>query len=452
MIVKNLLYDFANCVSFGISLLSIYALLDYYIYTSTYLIALTSKIVILQCAYDMFFWHNSSSVIHHIFLLLLGSFLHQQNITYDDSLFLIIPLLSTEISTLFLSIRHWFEQLDMTKSVWYRVNNGFFVVTFLITRIYIYTTYVIYNPETYLFVESLTKHNINDRIYFYIGIFGLYALNIYWATLILKILMKPLRDLISRDYYEEHVICIAPIINVFMTMYACDFELNAYVIGTILLAISAMTLYYFIYYIPQSPYIMALYLLNQLCLQILSILSVFTICGTYFGHMSLSYHLYYLTLSIYNINSNLMAFDFSEESILCTYYITLSMYILKSELVAFAVCGKNILCILLPFMVYNYFWEAVPMNILILLACLMLTRYSKIIWSVKQSDVLVFPIVTDVCTIIIVSMSDWTTRLDFALVAYCLFLLIYIKPFYSQNTLIVCLVSFMYGSLLVNLK
>jgi len=422
--IKSFLYDFANCVSFGISLLTIYALLDYYIYASTYLITLTVNMVIFQCAYDMFIWHNNASVIHHIFLLCLASFLHQHNIHYDTCLFLIIPLLTTEISTLFLSIRHWLEQMDMSRTVWYGINNGLFVVTFLVTRLYIYTTYVIYNPDTYMFIDGLTNHNLADCALSYIGLFGLYALNIYWATLIFKILIKPYRDMLSYDRYQQQLLCISPILNVLSTMYIYDFEVNGHVIGAIFLAITATALYLSIFYFPQSSYIMSLYLANQFSYQLLSILTVFTIHGTFFGLMSLSYHLYYL--AIYILNS-----DFC---------------------LGYNLTGKSFLYVLVPIAIYNFILEdAIHFHLWALLCLLMTTRYSIILVSIQPSDILVLPLITDVVTLIVASMAETTAQLNFGLVSYCLLLLIYIKPFYNQNPVVVYIVSFLYGCLLVKL-
>lgn len=425
MIMQNLLYDFANCVSFGISLLSIYALLDYYVYSSTYLITLTVNMVIFQCAYDVFLWHTNSSVLHHICLLFLGSFLYQNQIEYDNCLFLIVPLLSTEISTLFLSIRHWLEQFQMTNTVWYSINNGFFVTTFLITRIYIFSNYIIYNPDTYAFAELVTNHEITACFSFYIGIYGLFALNIYWVTIIVKVLLKSFRESLD-DYYQEHLIYIGPMVNAFFMMYIYD-EVNAHVVGTMLMAISASTLYYFVFYEPQSPYITILYLLNQLLFQLLSILSVYTIHGGFIGTLSLIYHIYYITLSMYMINCDLMTIS---------------------------ITGKSVLDgILFPALIYNYFWEeVVSMPLILLVICLMITRYSSVLFTIKQSDVLLLPVLADVVMLILVSTSaDVNTRINLALVAYCMVLLIYIQPFYNQNRVLLHLLSFLYGIILVQL-
>jgi hypothetical protein len=95
--------------------------------------------------------------------------------------------------------------------------------------------------------------------------------------------------------------------------------------------------------------------------------------------------------------------------------------------------------------------DAIHFHVWALLCLLMTTRYSTILVSIQPSDILVLPLITDVVTLIVASMAETTAQLNFGLVSYCLLLLIYIKPFYNQNPVVVYIVSFLYGCLLVKL-
>lgn len=419
MIQTQLIKDFANVVSFGISLLSIHTLINYYLYNNLDFLSFNVNLIMFQCSYDIFLWHADSSVLHHMFLLMIGSSMYLNNIAYENCPDLIIPLLSTEISTIFLVTKDWIEDFNMSDTIWSSLNNACFVSTFMITRIYVFSVYVVYNPGTYQFIGQATDYTTFPL---YIGIFGLYALNIFWATIIAKMIFKPFKE-VAQHHYARLVITAGPVISLLICLHCYEFEINTHVIGSALFALSSSVLsYFYILHRNQSHDIIVLYLLNHYFLQIKCVLCVYAFHGELFGIISLSYHLYYMTLALY-MNCN-------------TFHVT----------------GKTILLtILFPAIAINCFiFEFVHLSLLILFSCLVLTKYSYPLISITERELLIMPIIVDVlfATLASPADADMTTRINIALIAYCMVVLLYIKPLYSHNTVLLYVLSFVYEYML----
>ena len=421
MIQTQLIKDFANVVSFGISLFSIQTLMNYYLYNNLDYLSSTIHLIMFQCSYDIFLWHSDSSVLHHMFLLMIGSSMYLNNIPYDSCPDLIIPLLSTEISTLFLVTRDWLKEFQMSHTIWPSLNDACFVSTFMITRIYVFSVYVVYNPWTYQFIGQATDYTITRSLPLYIGIFGLFALNIFWATIIAKMIFKPLKE-VPQHHYARLLITSGPVISLLICLYCYEFEINTHVIGSVLFAFSSSVLnYFYMSHKNHSHDIILLYLLNHFFLQMKCVLCVYAFHGELFGIISLSYHLYYMTLALY-MDSN-------------TFHVT----------------GKTILLtIMFPAIVINCFiFEFIPLSFLILFSCLVLTKYSYPLISITERELLIMPIIVDVLFATLASPeADMTTRINIALISYCMVVILYIKPFYSHNTVLLYVLSFVYEYML----
>jgi hypothetical protein len=111
-------------------------------------------------------------------------------------------LLSTEISTVFLVFKEMFnsntyigkylleffgkKHIEVIK----KINDSCFVSLFFILRIGLYSKYIIYNKPLYDYYYV----NLNNSQYIIISVllYSLYALNIHWASILIKILIKPL--------------------------------------------------------------------------------------------------------------------------------------------------------------------------------------------------------------------------------------------------------------------
>ena len=123
-------------------------------------------------------------LIHHIFALLIISFcyFHTYPVIYNiyDKNIIVKNILLTEVSTIFLIINKLLKQQTLKN-----INQIIFVLTFIYSRIYIYYINIIISKETYLFITNISKNNFH-LTYLYIGIYGIFMINIYWFYLLVK--------------------------------------------------------------------------------------------------------------------------------------------------------------------------------------------------------------------------------------------------------------------------
>lgn len=169
--------------------LSIVAYATYAIYTAEVDIYLNAiQIIHWQCIFD-FLLCSPDVALHHIFVLNLTTPILQipglANYTHEG----VATILSTEISTIFLALRGFIPQTYKNLSI---INNAVFVCIFAYTRLYNYATQLIYNePLHNKLIMYLPRHNS----FLIIGaIYGLFFLNIYWAAIILKTLVKQFKS------------------------------------------------------------------------------------------------------------------------------------------------------------------------------------------------------------------------------------------------------------------
>ena len=189
--------EFANVVSFLIALFSIFNFWMFYFYGDVSWMTTNVLMIVFQCSYDIFLYHSHDSVIHHCFVLMIA-YLLTFDLEEKDFHTIVLPLLSTEISTLFMILRLWFEKFNMKMTTVYALNNVAFGVSFYVTRIYGFYVNLIANPVTYKVISRYTKGF--DSYIVYVGLFGLCALNYYWFVLIIRIVLKFLSKLREIDY------------------------------------------------------------------------------------------------------------------------------------------------------------------------------------------------------------------------------------------------------------
>ena len=109
-----------------------------------------------------------------------------------------------EISTVFLIIRVWLKELSSQYkktdtilpnwlSVVEPVNNMLFIVSFTYFRIYLFSKTIIFGSK---FETDMSKYRDQNPMFYYIfrtSIYFMYALNIYWFSLILKSLSRSVK-------------------------------------------------------------------------------------------------------------------------------------------------------------------------------------------------------------------------------------------------------------------
>ncbi len=149
---------------------------------STYLVLTYCFMDLLFCRKDLF--------IHHSLTISTILFSYFYGMRIEDSTNIYSTLISTELSTFFYIFDFWLANYN--GAIMYTVkgiNSVIFVSTFTKLRIYDFY-YMLVNPETHTTLVKYTDNRIIPTLHIYIGIVGLFALNVFWFSLICKKIYK----------------------------------------------------------------------------------------------------------------------------------------------------------------------------------------------------------------------------------------------------------------------
>jgi hypothetical protein len=177
---------------FGISLFSTFCIM-----TNLFIIN-CSYIVGLMCLIDFYFIKNKDMILHHTLVMCGLHYLNTHNDLKQKDEILSV-LLSSEISTIFLTMNNLLDNKviikNINKVIIKNINKCLFVSTFFYYRIYNYSYYLIFNKQIYIIFNKYSKNNF-EFFEIYIGIYGMFILNLYWSSLILnKIIFKNLNQI-----------------------------------------------------------------------------------------------------------------------------------------------------------------------------------------------------------------------------------------------------------------
>jgi hypothetical protein len=144
---------------------------------------------------------QKEAIIHHIFTISITACEKIFNFTDADTVILSNPFLKTEISTIFLMLKIIYddnasESIKKNKiaKILYGINDALFISTFAKFRIFDLFIDVVSNPEFYKmtgkYICLTEKYCLINKLYVYGGMCGLYAMNIYWFSIIMKKIYK----------------------------------------------------------------------------------------------------------------------------------------------------------------------------------------------------------------------------------------------------------------------
>lgn len=179
----------------------------YYYYIDQKYLIYSVPFILTHFCIDLFFCKNDIK-IHHILGIILILCKYSTNLEYNK--IIILTLYKTEISTFFYLFRIYAKNNYFPKNI-ILFNDICFFFTFLKFRIIDYYLNIIINPYIYLFMD----------IYFF-ALYGLFALNLYWFLIIIKILCKSIIN-----YFSEIKILIIShkllsyifFLNIFISCY-----------------------------------------------------------------------------------------------------------------------------------------------------------------------------------------------------------------------------------------
>ena len=166
-------------------------------------VIICSNIVGMMCFIDIFLIKKKDMIIHHLFVLIM---LHYMNThpEIENREKIVSVILSTEISTIFLIINNLLNRNNRNnrdntenydkynKIIITNINRLFFITTFMYYRVYSYYVCLLSNREIHntFFIYSKSKIQLFE---IYLGIYGLFILNLYWTIFMFIKLKKSIK-------------------------------------------------------------------------------------------------------------------------------------------------------------------------------------------------------------------------------------------------------------------
>lgn len=198
-----------------------------------------AQVIQWQCIFDMLLC-SPDIALHHLFVLgLIYPFLTTPGIeihTHNE----ISTILSSEISTIFLVLHNIIPKKYQTMAI---INNVLFISSFAYTRLYMYSIELIYNESLHNKVEFYLPQSKVTILF--TSLYGLFFLNIYWAAIILKTLVKQCKSHMPSfqqcESFIKYMYFTSPLASLFIY---CPFTNSIYfldIIGQGMLAISSYT-------------------------------------------------------------------------------------------------------------------------------------------------------------------------------------------------------------------
>lgn len=134
---------------------------------------------------DLFITKQYDTYIHHTIGLMLYSFVYINNLSEESENILMKPFIAVEISSVFYNINYLYPN-----NYFSAINKLIFFSTFFYYRIYNYYYSVLNNQDINHIIENTGEVT---KYFYYSAIYNLYALNLYWFSKIIKIILKKIR-------------------------------------------------------------------------------------------------------------------------------------------------------------------------------------------------------------------------------------------------------------------
>jgi hypothetical protein len=138
------------------------------------------------------------NILHHLCVLGFLAYTTLMDVSPEDKFLFAYPLLKTEFSSVFFTLRSILPE----KSVLYSINNFVFYLTFLKFRIYDFYFSLLHKNK--LFDDIFKTYSYRYSTLLWGSCYGLFAMNLFWALIITKVGFKPL---LKSGEKISHYIC-----------------------------------------------------------------------------------------------------------------------------------------------------------------------------------------------------------------------------------------------------
>ena len=345
------IYEYEKITSFSVALLSSITLLIYNETKNMVLLELLGYSLFVYLFLDLFI-AKGDAITHHIFCL-IGSYTCLKCIPLESQHLFFMPILSTEASTVFLITKLWMDEYSGKKNIifkiLYGINDVLFVSLFFKLRVYNFYFNLIHKPEVYAAINS-NVINIIDLVSGYLGICGLFILNIYWFSIICKKLYKQIiikmTPFLDNKRVAEAMLSVSFFINFYIAYinYSINIYTNSYYLldlfGIFVLSVSSGNYNYSKYKYMKNNEVINItsnellepFIYDKYAIQVRSFLALTTISlanGTSnkFIYLSGIYHI----MSFFGFNMNMIKMLFNNNKIIYDESDTSKMIIKKLD-------------------------------------------------------------------------------------------------------------------------
>jgi hypothetical protein len=178
-----------NIMSLFAASTSVIGIIAHQYFENNILIQPSAYLVLTYCFMDILFCRKDLR-IHHLLTIstILFSFMYGMRI--EDSINIYSTLISTELSTIFYIFDFWLVDYNGANIYIVKgINALIFATAFTKLRIHDFY-YMLVNPETHTTLARYTNNRLIPTLQIYISIIGLFALNVFWFSLICKKIYK----------------------------------------------------------------------------------------------------------------------------------------------------------------------------------------------------------------------------------------------------------------------
>lgn len=186
----------------AVSLFSAYGLYQHWICDEPCILLHVPAVVLCQLVVDLCLIKRFDLLVHHIAAMgVIGFYIFY--LPPLPPIYLSV-LVSTELSTIFLIIDNVLGSFPK------KINGILFVASFLYTRIYLYSKYLLFDPA--LHEKTVPLDSIGATVVFFSCIYGLFGVNTFWAVKILKKMYASA----THEYWMQYAHFLSPCISWFV--------------------------------------------------------------------------------------------------------------------------------------------------------------------------------------------------------------------------------------------
>jgi len=211
-------------------------------------------IVGLHAFIDFFLTNSYDLKLHHLCIFGVIFYNYYYNVSIEYRFIFLYPLLKTEISSIFYVLKYWLPK----NTILYNINTILFYISFVKLRIYDFYYEIIYKNSSFTTVfqvYSPTNYYLSSILL--VSCYGLYILNLYWFSIMNKILYKTFTKIvtINTDVLCHKLCYCLHWINIPLSYYIYSYNPNEkYMFDMTGITILSMTSYIYHYDVYDRLY------------------------------------------------------------------------------------------------------------------------------------------------------------------------------------------------------